>query len=88
MKKQSKTTTTTKTLLSKSLSTSFLSNYVYTEADLGEGILHAGVDESYFSTTKNSSNYCSTMYYAGKQNENMLVPNVGEDLSYAYYAKR
>ena len=64
--------------------------YIYTEADLGEGLLDAGVELPYqiilrdrkFQLFKSIADTMDMPLYI---NKNLEVPNVAEDLSYAYY---
>ena len=64
--------------------------YIYTEADLGEGLLDAGVELPYqiilrdrkFQIVKSIADAMDMPLY---RNKNVEVPNVAEDFSYAYY---
>jgi len=64
--------------------------YIYTEADLGEGLLDAGVELPYqiilrnrkFQLVKSIADAMDMPLY---RNNNVEVPNVAEDFSYAYY---
>ena len=65
-------------------------NYIYTEADLGEGILDEGVDPSYYASAKENNEI-----HVVKHNFKSIVVenksygldniNVEEDFNYAYY---
>ena len=64
--------------------------YVYTEADLGEGILDEGVDPSYYATANENfeiqevdNNFRLTT--AEIKNYGSEIINVEEDFNYAYY---
>ena len=64
--------------------------YIYTEADLGEGLLDAGVElpcqiilrDRKFQLFKSIADAMDMPLYI---NKNLEVPNVAEDFSYAYY---
>ena len=64
--------------------------YIYTEADLGEGLLDAGVELPYqiilrdkkFQLVKSIADAMDMPLY---RNNNEEVMNVAEDFSYAYY---
>lgn len=64
--------------------------YIYTEADLGEGILDEGVDPSYYASTI-ENNEIHEMGYNFKsdsteiKNYSLEKINVEEDFNYAYY---
>ena len=64
--------------------------YVYTEADLGEGILDEGVNPSYYASVNENieiqevdNNFRSTS--AEIKNYGLEIINVEEDFNYAYY---
>jgi len=64
--------------------------YIYTEADLGEGLLDEGVElpfkvtlrERKFQLVKSIADAMDMPLY---RNNNVGMPNVAEDFSYAYY---
>ncbi len=64
--------------------------YIYTEADLGEGLLDEGVELPYkiilrdrkFQLDKSIADAIDMPIY---RNNNEEMPNVAEDFSYAYY---
>ena len=64
--------------------------YIYTEADLGEGILDEGVDPSYYASG-NENNEINKVDYnfesisAENRNYTLEKINVEEDFNYAYY---
>ncbi len=63
--------------------------YIYTEADLGEGILEEGVSVEYTILQKVSNRYKSVadahMLDSLQNKNNREVVNIDEDFSYAYY---
>lgn len=63
--------------------------YIYTEADLGEGILDEGVTVQYASLQKisnvNKSNADVYVMNSLPNKNNRKVVNLEEDFSYAYY---
>ena len=64
--------------------------YIYTEADLGEGILDEGVDPSYYTSAKeNIETYEVEHNFKSISVENknygLEKINVEEDFNYAYY---
>lgn len=64
--------------------------YIYTEADLGEGLLDAGVELPYQIILRDRKfqlfeSIADAMDMPLYKNKNLEVPNVAEDFSYAYY---
>ncbi len=64
--------------------------YIYTEADLGEGLLDEGIELPYKIILKNTKfqlvkSIADAMDMPLYRNKNVEVPNVAEDFSYAYY---
>lgn len=60
--------------------------YIYTEEDLGEGLLEEGVTNPYFLDCTNSGN--NDLLFNNDLKDSTLskeVPNVQEDFTYAYY---
>lgn len=64
--------------------------YIYTEADLGEGILDEGVNPAYYTASNenveasnNSDNVVSN--FVENKNNRLEIVNVEEDFNYAYY---
>jgi hypothetical protein len=74
------------------LSNTKCQRYIYTEADLGEGILDEGVSQSYstnqkYNTLQGANAIVYTMEAIGNKTIRMDVPNVEEDFSYTYYCR-
>ena len=64
--------------------------YIYTEADLGEGILDEGVDPSYYTCARENTEIYeveSNFKFISIENKNYGLEkiNVEEDFNYAYY---
>ena len=77
-------------MLTKQSSTKKQKQYIYTEADLGEGILDAGVSVKYLTGKKdNGVKKANAAIYSMDmpQNKNNLraVLNIESDFNYAYY---
>ena len=64
--------------------------YIYTEADLGEGILDEGVNPSYYTTSidnieATNQDYKVVTSLVEIKNYGLKIVNVEEDFNYAYY---
>ena len=64
--------------------------YIYTEADLGEGILEEGINPSYYSISYENINefslkYNNTPTEAENKNYGLEIVNVEDDFNYSYY---
>ena len=79
-----------KTMINSKQASKKKNNYIYTEADLGEGILDEGVNPAYYTahnenldTGFSCNNIISNLLF--NKNNGLEIVNVEEDFNYAYY---